>query len=85
MATYLPRQGDLVALDFDPQSGHEQKVRRPARVVSKDVFNKATGLAICCPITNDDIEPGTLLRSPARCQAGSPCQNESTLAPTLNL
>jgi mRNA interferase MazF len=52
MAAYLPRQGDLVALDFDPQSGHEQKGRRPALVVSKDAFNKATGLAICCPITN---------------------------------
>ena len=52
MAAYIPRQGDLVALDFDPQSGHEQKGRRPALVVSKDVFNKATGMAICCPITN---------------------------------
>ncbi len=52
MAAYVPRQGDLVALDFDPQSGHEQKGRRPALVVSKDVFNKATGMAICCPITN---------------------------------
>ncbi|MSU63466.1 MAG: mRNA-degrading endonuclease [Pedosphaera sp.] len=52
MAAYFPRQGDLVALDFDPQSGHEQKGRRPALVVSKDAFNKATGMAICCPITN---------------------------------
>ena len=52
MAAYVPRQGDLVALDFDPQSGHEQRGRRPALVVSKDVFNKATGMAICCPITN---------------------------------
>lgn len=54
MRSYIPRQGDLVALDFDPQSGQEQKGRRPAIVVSKDVFNKATGLAICCPITNTD-------------------------------
>ena len=54
MAAYIPRQGDLVALDFDPQSGHEQKGRRPALVISKDAFNKATGLAICCPITNAD-------------------------------
>lgn len=52
MAAYVPRQGDLVALDFDPQSGHEQKGRRPALVVSKEAFNKATGMAICCPITN---------------------------------
>lgn len=54
MAAYIPEQGDLVALDFDPQSGHEQKGRRPALVVSKGAFNKATGLAICCPITNTD-------------------------------
>ena len=54
MAAYAPRQGDLVTLDFDPQSGHEQKGRRPALVISKDAFNKATGMAICCPITNTD-------------------------------
>lgn len=54
MGAYVPRQGDLVALDFDPQSGHEQRGRRPALVVSKDVFNRGTGMAICCPITNAD-------------------------------
>jgi mRNA interferase MazF len=52
MAAYIPRQGDLVALDFTPQSGHEQMGRRPALVVSKEAFNKSTGMAICCPITN---------------------------------
>ena len=54
MAAYVPKQGDLVTLDFDPQSGHEQKGRRPALVISKDAFNKGTGMAICCPITNTD-------------------------------
>ena len=54
MAAYIPQQGDLVTLDFDPQSGHEQKGRRPALVISKNVFNKGTGLVICCPITNTD-------------------------------
>ena len=52
MAAYTPRQGDLIALTFDPQSGHEQRGRRPALVVSKDLFNKATGFCIVCPITN---------------------------------
>ena len=52
MAAYVPRQGDLVALNFDPQSGHEQRGRRPALVVSKDAFNRGTGMAICCPLTN---------------------------------
>lgn len=54
MAGYVPRQGDLVALDFDPRSGHEQKGRRPALVVSKEAFNRGTGMAVCCPVTNTD-------------------------------
>ena len=52
MAEYVPRKGDLIALTFDPQSGHEQRGRRPALVVSNDLFNKHTGLCIACPITN---------------------------------
>ncbi len=54
MAAYIPRQGDIIAITFDPQSGHEQKGRRPAFVVSKELFNRRTGLAIVCPITNAD-------------------------------
>jgi mRNA interferase MazF len=52
MATYTPRKGDFIALTFDPQSGHEQKGRRPALVVSNDLFNKNTGMCIACPITS---------------------------------
>jgi mRNA interferase MazF len=51
MARYVPKQGDFVILSFDPQSGHEQKGRRPALVVSNTLFNKHTGLAMVCPIT----------------------------------
>jgi mRNA interferase MazF len=54
MPRYIPEKGDYVALTFDPQAGHEQKGRRPALVVSNKVFNKATGLAIVCPVTNTD-------------------------------
>ena len=50
--TYIPKKGDFIAVTFDPQSGHEQKGRRPALVVSNDLFNSNTGLAIVCPITN---------------------------------
>ena len=39
-------------LDFDPQAGHEQSGRRPALVVSPGAYNRATGLALCCPITS---------------------------------
>ncbi|MBA4423084.1 MAG: mRNA-degrading endonuclease [Syntrophus sp. (in: bacteria)] len=52
MVDYTPKQGDIIAITFDPQSGHEQKGRRSAYVVSKDLFNRSTGLAIVCPITN---------------------------------
>ena len=54
MALYVPRKGDFVAVTFDPQSGHEQRGRRPALVVSNDLFNKHTGLAMARPITNTD-------------------------------
>ena len=54
MEKYIPHKGDFVALTFDPQSGHEQKGRRPALVISNTLFNKKTGLAIVCPITNKD-------------------------------
>ena len=52
MAAYLPKKGDFIILTFDPQSGHEQKGRRPALVVSNTLFNTHTGLAMVCPITN---------------------------------
>ena len=54
MRGHLPLQGEFVTITFDPQAGHEQKDRRPAFVVSVSAFNRATGLAICCPITNSD-------------------------------
>ncbi|CAA6803072.1 MAG: Programmed cell death toxin MazF [uncultured Sulfurovum sp.] len=52
MVKYIPEQGDIVALNFDPQSGHEQKGRRPAIIMSNKVFNQHLGLAFACPITN---------------------------------
>ncbi len=52
MVSYIPSQGDIVTLNFDPQSGHEQKGRRPAIIISNQVFNKHLGLAFACPITN---------------------------------
>lgn len=52
MARYIPEKGDFVVVSLDPQSGLEQKGRRPALVVSKHLFNQHTGLAMVCPITN---------------------------------
>jgi mRNA interferase MazF len=52
MKAYSPQKGDFISVTFDPQSGHEQKGRRPALVVSNTLFNEKTGLAIVCPITS---------------------------------
>ncbi|MDR4493871.1 MAG: type II toxin-antitoxin system PemK/MazF family toxin [Nitrospirales bacterium] len=52
MPSYVPKKGDFVVVSFDPQSGHEQKGRRPALVVSNTLFNNHTGLAMVCPLTN---------------------------------
>lgn len=47
-------QGDIIYLDFDSQTGHEQKGRRPAIIVSNNTFNQFTKAALVCPITNTD-------------------------------
>ncbi len=54
MAKYIPKQGDIVYLNFTPQSGHEQRGKRPALIVSNAIFNKGVGLSVACPITNTD-------------------------------
>lgn len=51
MAGYVPCKGDFVAITFDPRPGHEQRGRRPALVLSNDLFNKHSGLALVCPVT----------------------------------
>lgn len=51
---YIPEQGDIIYLEFDPQAGHEQKGKRPALVVSNNTYNRFTNMAMVCPITNTD-------------------------------
>jgi mRNA interferase MazF len=48
----MVKQGHIIWLDFDPHAGHEQKGRRPALVISNEVFNNFSNLAIVCPITS---------------------------------
>ncbi len=48
---YVPRAGDFVWLDFDPQAGREQSKRRPALVITDQSYNRASGLAMVCPLT----------------------------------
>lgn len=52
MAAYVPDEGDIVWLNFTPQSGHEQAGRRPAVVLSPKAYNQRSGLLVCVPITN---------------------------------
>jgi len=49
---YVPERGDVVWLTFTPQAGHEQAGRRPAVVRSPSAYNRRVGLALFCPITN---------------------------------
>lgn len=49
---YIPKRGDFIWIDFDPQAGHEQMGNRPALVVSHDGFNQRMGFAFVCPISN---------------------------------
>ena len=51
---YVPDRGDLIWLEFQPQSGHEQRGLRPALVLSPKSYNQKTSLAILCPITNKE-------------------------------
>jgi mRNA interferase MazF len=48
---YVPEAGDIVWLNFTPQTGHEQAGRRPALVLSPESYNGKTGLMLCCPMT----------------------------------
>jgi mRNA interferase MazF len=52
VARYVPRAGDIIWLDFDPQVGREQAKRRPALVVTDEVYNRASGLSVVCPLTS---------------------------------
>lgn len=52
IAVYAPDEGDIVWLNFTPQSGHEQAGRRPAVVLSPKAYNQRSGLLVCVPITS---------------------------------
>jgi mRNA interferase MazF len=54
MSAYCPKRGDIVWLTFNPQSGHEQAGHRPALVLSPELYNQKTGLAIFCPISSQE-------------------------------
>ena len=53
VVNYVPKQGDIIFLDFGPTKGHEQNGKRPAIVVSVNAFNNNTKMAIVCPISSN--------------------------------
>ena len=52
VTSYVPDAGDIVMMDFDPQVGREQAKRRPALVLTDQRYNRASGLAVVCPLTS---------------------------------
>ena len=53
---YLPKQGDIAYVEFNPTKGHEQSGLRPCVVISNNIFNKNTKMVIVCPITSNEKE-----------------------------
>ena len=48
-----PSRGEIWFVDLDPTQGREQRGRRPALVVSADLFNSGrAGLVIVAPVTS---------------------------------
>ena len=52
VTAYVPEAGDIVFIDFNPQLGHKQAKRRPALVLTDQRYNRASGLAVVCPLTS---------------------------------
>ncbi len=50
-----PRRGEVWLVDLNPARGHEQAGKRPALVISVDLFNSGpAGLAVVLPVTTKD-------------------------------
>ena len=52
MVAYLPKRGDVVWLEFDPQKGKEIQETWPALVISPHQYNQKTGLGLFMLITS---------------------------------
>jgi mRNA interferase MazF len=48
---YVPEAGEVVWLEYDPQTGCEQAGQRPALAISLATYNRKSGLMVCCPMT----------------------------------
>jgi mRNA-degrading endonuclease toxin of MazEF toxin-antitoxin module len=50
--TYIPDRGDLVHVNLSPSAGRELTGPHYALVLSKKLYNQATGMVICVAITS---------------------------------
>ncbi len=68
--SYIPEQGDIVWISFDPSSGKEIMKRRPAYVISRKLFNEHTELALVAPISSTirGIKLEVVLNEPLKTQ-----------------
>lgn len=56
----IPKQGDLIFIDAEPHTGHEQgghdphhgNIRRPMVVISNNGYNQQLHMVVCMPITS---------------------------------
>ncbi|MBA2368249.1 MAG: endoribonuclease MazF [Candidatus Protochlamydia sp.] len=52
MVKYIPKRGDIIWIEFDPQKGKEIQKTRPAVTISPLSYNQKTGLGLFMPITS---------------------------------
>ena len=74
---YIPKQGDIAFVDFNPTKGHEQAGLRPCIVISNNIFNKHTKMVIVCPITSNEKEYPThyLLKNTKKIHGSVLCEH----------
>lgn len=46
------KRGDIYIVSLEPTVGHEQQGLRPVMIVSPNIFNRVTGIAMIVPITS---------------------------------
>lgn len=51
MSDWVPDEGEVIWVEFDPQVGREQAGRRPAIVLTPRRYNRNSGLLLCVPMT----------------------------------
>ncbi len=50
--SYVPDSGDIIWLELNPRTGHEQSGRRPCLVLSSRLYSQRTAMAVICPVTS---------------------------------